>query len=166
MADTTIIHPTSLSRQSLKGDPAHIFSTPTARQRRWAASGPLNDRGYGFPADWPAALWAAFAVAAGGQFLFWLSMGVEGPLEMGYQQAVTPDRLIARMSATKRSMNRGMIVLGAPLGGALATLTSSPIALWAAAGVMLLSALVLLFSKFRNANVENDQLTDEEALTH
>jgi len=25
MADTTIIHPASLSRQSLKGDPAHIF---------------------------------------------------------------------------------------------------------------------------------------------
>ena len=130
------------------------------------ASGPLNDRAAGFPTDWPVALWAAFAVAAGGQFLFWLSMGVEGPLEMGYQQAVTPDKLIARMSATKRSMNRGMIVLGAPLGGALATLTSSSIALWVAAGVMLLSALVLLFSKFRNANVENDQLTDEEALTH
>ena len=130
------------------------------------ASGPLNDRAAGFPTDWPVALWAAFAVAAGGQFLFWLSMGVEGPLEMGYQQAVTPDKLIARMSATKRSVNRGMIVLGAPLGGALATLTSSSIALWVAAGVMLLSALVLLFSKFRNANVENDQLTDEEALTH
>ena len=130
------------------------------------ASGPLNDRAAGFPTDWPVALWAAYAVAAGGQFLFWLSMGVEGPLEMGYQQAVTPDKLIARMSATKRSMNRGMIVLGAPLGGALATLTSSSIALWVAAGVMLLSALVLLFSKFRNANVENDQLTDEEALTH
>lgn len=130
------------------------------------ASGPWNHRSYDLPSDWPAALWAAFAVAAGGQFLFWLSMGVEGPLEMGYQQAVTPDRLIARMSATKRSMNRGMIVLGAPLGGALATLTSSSIALWLAAGIMLASALVLLFSKFRHANVEDDQLTDEEALTH
>lgn len=130
------------------------------------ASGPLNNRSYDLPSDWPAALWAAFAVAAGGQFLFWLSMGVEGPLEMGYQQAVTPDRLIARMSATKRSMNRGMIVLGAPLGGALATLTSSSIALWLAAGIMLTSALILLFSKFRHASVANDQLTDEDALTH
>jgi MFS family permease len=130
------------------------------------AGGPLNNGPHDLPSDWPASLWAAFAIAAGGQFLFWLSMGVEGPLEMGYQQAVTPDRLIARMSATKRSMNRGMIVLGAPLGGALATLTSSSIALWLAAGIMLTSALVLLFSKFRHANVENDQLTDEEALTH
>ena len=130
------------------------------------ASGPLDDQAAGFPAEWSPQLWAAFAVAAGGQFLFWLSMGVEGPLEMGYQQAVTPDRLIARMSATKRSMNRGMIVLGAPFGGALAILTSSSIALWVASGVMLLSALVLLVSKFRSANVEKDQLTDEEALTH
>ncbi|MGW6173648.1 MFS transporter [Arthrobacter sp. NPDC055138] len=129
-----------------------------------AVGGPLNERASDFPAAWPAALWAAFAVATGGQFLFWLSMGVEGPLEMGYQQAVTPDRLIARMSATKRSMNRGMIVVGAPLGGALATITSSSVALWAAAGVMLLSALVLMFSKFRTANVVNDQLTEEEAL--
>lgn len=129
------------------------------------ASGPLTERAYDSPADWPAALWVAFAVATGGQFLFWLSMGVEGPLEMGYWQAVTPDRLIARMSATRRSMNRGMIVIGAPLGGALALLTSSSVALWAAAGIMLLSALVLLLSKFRNANVENDQLSDEEALT-
>ena len=130
------------------------------------ASAPLIDQADGFPTGWPAALWAAFAVATGGQLLFWLSMGVEGPLEMGYQQAVTPVRLIARMSATKRSMNRGMIVLGAPLGGALAVLTNSSIALWVAAGIMLLSALVLLFSKFRSASVENDQLTDEEALTH
>lgn len=129
------------------------------------AYGPLTDQTYGSLADWPTALWAAFAVAVGGQFLFWLSMGVEGPLEMGYWQAVTPDKLIARMSATRRSMNRGMIVLGAPLGGFVATITSSSIALWAAAGVMVLSASMLLFSKFRNAKVEHDQLTDEEALT-
>lgn len=130
-----------------------------------AAYGPLTDQAYGSPAAWPTPLWAAFAVAVGGQFLFWMSMGFEGPLEMGYWQAVTPDKLIARMSATRRSMNRGMIVLGAPLGGFVATITSSSIALWAAAGVMLLSASMLLFSKFRNANVEHDQLTDEEALT-
>ncbi|MBM7781855.1 MFS transporter [Arthrobacter tumbae] len=130
------------------------------------ANGPLDDQAYGSPAEWPVALWAAFAVAAGGQFLFWLSMGVAGPLEMGYWQAVTPDKLMARMSATRRSINRGMIVLGAPLGGAIATFTNSSIALWVAAAIMLLSALVLLFSKFRTANVENDQLTDEEALTH
>lgn len=117
----------------------------------------------GFPTEWPAAVWASFAVATGGQFLFWLSMGVEGPLEMGYQQAVTPERMIARMSATKRSMNRAMIVVGAPLGGALALLTSSSISLGVAAAIMLLSAVVLWSSGFRSANVKIDQLTDEEA---
>ncbi|NOJ59442.1 MFS transporter [Arthrobacter sp. 260] len=127
------------------------------------AIGALDDHAGGLPTAWPVAVWAAFAVAAGGQFLFWLSMGVEGPLEMGYQQAVTPERMIARMSATKRSMNRAMIVLGAPLGGALALLTSSPIALWAAAAIMLLSAVILWSSGFRSANVEIDQLSDEEA---
>lgn len=128
-------------------------------------NGPLSDQLYGSPADWPTALWAAFAVIVIGQFIFWLSMGVEGPLDMGYWQAVTPDKLIARMSATRRSMNRGMIVLGAPLGGFVATTTSSSVALWSAAGVMVLSASMLLFSKFRTANVEHDQLTDEQALT-
>lgn len=129
------------------------------------ADGGLADQSYGLPSEWPAPLWAAFAVAAGGQFLFWLAMGVEGPLEMGYWQAVTPDRLMSRMSATRRSINRGMIVVGAPIGGAIATVTTTSIALWVAAGIMVLAALVLLFSTFRNADVEVDQLTDEEALT-
>lgn len=130
------------------------------------ANGNPDDHPGGLPTAWPAAVWAAFAVAAGGQFLFWLSMGVEGPLEMGYQQAVTPERMIARMSATKRSMNRAMIVIGAPLGGALALLASSSIALWVAAAIMLLSAVVLGSSGFRNASVEIDQLTDDEAQRH
>lgn len=127
------------------------------------ANGALNDHAGGLPTAWPVAVWAAFAVAAGGQFLFWLSMGVEGPLEMGYQQAVTPERMIARMSATKRSMNRGMIVIGAPLGGALALLTNSSVALWSAAAIMLLSAVILWSSGFRSASVEVDQLTEEQA---
>jgi predicted MFS family arabinose efflux permease len=91
-------------------------------------------------------------------------MGVQGPLEMGYQQAVTPDRLIARMSATRRSVNRGVIVLGAPLGGVIAAVAGTDTALWAAAAFILLASLVLLFSKFRDARIEVHQLSDEEAL--
>jgi MFS family permease len=115
------------------------------------AGGPLNNGPHDLPSDWPASLWAAFAIAAGGQFLFWLSMGVEGPLEMGYQQAVTPDRLIARMSATKRSMNRGMIVLGAPLGGALTTLQAIHRPLARRRNHVDFSSTAVL--KFRHANV-------------
>lgn len=58
-------------------------------------------------------------------------MGTDSPLGMGYQQAVTPDRLIARMSATMRSANRGMIVVGAPLGGGIAAVAGVGAALWA-----------------------------------
>lgn len=119
----------------------------------------------GAPLHWPGEVWAAFALAALGQLLFGMAMGVEGPLEMGYQQAVTPDRLIARMSATRRSINRGMIVIGAPLGGVIATAAGTDAALWAAAVFLLLASLVLLFSRFRDARIEDQQLSDEEALT-
>lgn len=129
-----------------------------------AAGGAHAGETYGSPLHWPEELWAAFALAAFGQLLFGMAMGVEGPLEMGYQQAVTPDRLIARMSATRRSLNRGMIVIGAPLGGLIATVAGTDTALWAAAVFLLLASLVLLFSRFREARIEVHQLSDEEAL--
>ncbi|WP_028281383.1 MFS transporter [Arthrobacter sp. H5] len=126
-------------------------------------NGQVTGADYGSPADWSSALWAAFILAAGGQLLFGFALGSEGPLEMGYRQAVTPDRLIARMSATMRSINRGMIVIGAPLGGVIAAVAGVGIALWTAAVIMLAAALVLLFSAFRSARVEDDQLTDQAA---
>lgn len=129
-----------------------------------AAGAGHSGEAYGSPLHWPAELWTAFGLAGVGQLMFGLAMGVEGPLEMGYQQAVTPDRLIARMSATRRSVNRGMIVLGAPLGGLIATVAGSGAALWAAAAFLLLASLVLLFSRFRDARIEDQQLSDEEAL--
>ena len=128
-----------------------------------AAGGAHTGETYGSPLHWPGELWAAFALAGLGQLLFGMAMGVEGPLEMGYQQAVTPDRLIARMSATRRSVNRGMIVIGAPLGGFIATAAGTGAALWAAVAFLLLASLVLLLSKFRGARIEDQQLSDEEA---
>ncbi|QSB04464.1 MFS transporter [Natronoglycomyces albus] len=113
--------------------------------------------------DWPPGLMLAAASAGFGQFLFGLAMGVESPLESGYRLAVTPDRLLARMIGTMRSFNRAMIVIGAPLGGLLAELLSVSIALWIAAAVMMLSALLLVCSKFWSARVEADQLNHAEA---
>ncbi|MGG5751946.1 MFS transporter [Zafaria sp. Z1313] len=101
--------------------------------------------------------WAAGVAVGLGQLVFGFSMGVGGPLEMGYWQAVTPDRLIARMSATRRSANRGMIVLGAPLGGFLAVAWSPAAALWTAAAVLLAAAAALWSSPFRDADVDADQ---------
>lgn len=61
-------------------------------------------------------------------------------------------------------MNRGMIVIGAPLGGVMATVAGTGTALWAAAAFLLLASLVLPFSRFRDARIEVQQLSDEEAL--
>jgi predicted MFS family arabinose efflux permease len=119
----------------------------------------------GVLADWPLGAWAALVVAFLGQLIIGVAMGAEGPLQMGFEQAVTPDRLLARMSATRRSVNRGMIVLGAPLGGFLATNVGVPTALWASAAVMVLAGLILAMSPFRSARIELHQLSDEDAQT-
>ncbi len=130
------------------------------------AGGTRAGESYGSPLQWTGDMWAAFALMGAGQLLFGGAMGVEGPLEMGFCQAVTPDNLLARMSATMRSVNRGMIVVGAPLGGLIATMAGAGTALWVSVAVLLLASLVLLGSRFRNARTEDQQLTDEQALTH
>lgn len=129
-----------------------------------AAGGVPGAELQGSPLQWSGQIWAAFALAGIGQLLFGMAMGIEGPLEMGYRQAVTPDRLLARMSATMRSVNRGMIVIGAPLGGFISTVAGTAAALWAAVAFLVAAAVVLLFSRFRDARTEVQQLSDEEAL--
>ncbi len=119
----------------------------------------------GAVADWPVGGWAALGVAFLGQLIVGTAMGVEGPLQMGFEQAVTPDRLLARMTATRRSVNRGMIVLGAPLGGFLAVNAGVQTALWASAAVMVSAGLILATSAFRSVRTELHQLSDEDART-
>ncbi len=58
-----------------------------------------------------------------------------------------------------------MIVLGAPLGGFLATNVGVPTALWASSAVMVLAGLFLVMSPFRSARTELHQLSDEDART-
>ena len=48
-----------------------------------------------------------------------LTMGVENSNEMGWWQALTPDELLGRTNATRRSVNRTMAALGALIAGAL-----------------------------------------------
>ena len=115
--------------------------------------------------DWPVGAWAALGVAFLAQSIIGYAMGAEGPLQMGFEQAVTPDRLLARMTATRRSVNRGMIVLGAPLGGFIATNAGVQTALLASVAVMALAGLILAMSPFRSARIELHQLSDEDART-
>lgn len=88
-----------------------------------------------------------------GQLLFGLSLGLDGPIEMGYRQSVTPPELLGRMNATLRSLNRGMIVIGAPLGGFLADRLGLRPALWIGIGIMVAQAVLLQASRFRHARI-------------
>jgi predicted MFS family arabinose efflux permease len=88
-----------------------------------------------------------------GQFLFGVSFSLPGPAEMGYRQTVTPDRLQGRMNATMRSLNRGMIVLGAPIGGVLADSLGHRHALWIAVAGLAAQAIAITFSRVRHARL-------------
>ncbi|WP_459958638.1 MFS transporter [Nocardia sp. IFM 10818] len=98
---------------------------------------------------------AGFTLLCAAQFVFWLSVGIDSPLEMSYQQSITPDRLLGRTSATIRSLNRGAIVIGAPLGGLLAAWAGTRAALWTAVAGLVLAALSLTVSGFRHVRLDH-----------
>ena len=92
-------------------------------------------------------------VLGAGQLVLGVSMGAENANEMGYWQVVTPDALQGRMNATRRSINRAMIVIAAPVGGALGDAIGYRLTLWAVAGGFLVVAIALGASPFRNARI-------------
>lgn len=73
-----------------------------------------------------------FVLLCSAQFVFFLSAILDAPVEMAYRQSITPDRLMGRMNATMRSVNRAMIVFGALTGGVLADVLGNRPALWTA----------------------------------
>ena len=108
----------------------------------------LDAAGFAVIALTPA---GGLVVAGAGQFLNGLGLGLSGPVELSYRQAITPDRLQARTNATMRSFNRAAVVLGAPAGGLLADAAGFRAALWTAAAGMAAAALALAASPFRRA---------------
>jgi predicted MFS family arabinose efflux permease len=99
--------------------------------------------------------WTGWVLFGAGQFLLGLSLGAENANEMGYRQVITPDRLQGRVNATMRSINRAMVVIGAPAGGVLGDALGYRPMIWAAAGGFLGVAIALGLSRFRNAR--NDE---------
>jgi len=99
--------------------------------------------------------WAALLLPAVSQLVIGTAMGAENANEMGYQQAITPDALQVRTHTTMRSMNRSMIVIGAPLGGALADRLGYHAVMWAAVVGFALVAVGLAFSPYRHARHQN-----------
>jgi MFS family permease len=96
---------------------------------------------------------SGIALLCAGQLLFGISLGLDGPIEMAYRQSVTPSGLLGRMNATTRSLNRAMIVIGAPLGGILADHFSIHLALWVGVVLMVIQAVWLNLSRFRHARL-------------
>jgi predicted MFS family arabinose efflux permease len=93
----------------------------------------------------------SLVVAGAGNLINGVGLGLSSPLELGYRQQLTPDRLQARMNATMRSLNRAAVVVGAPLGGLLADAAGYRLVLWVSAAGVAAAGLVLLASPFRAA---------------
>lgn len=98
--------------------------------------------------------WSGWLVFGAGQLVLGLALGAENANEMGYRQIVTPDRLQGRMNATMRSLNRAMVVVGAPVGGLLADALGYRTMLWVAAAGFLAVATGLATTPFRGARLE------------
>ncbi|MEJ8659233.1 MFS transporter [Streptomyces sp. MS1.AVA.4] len=108
--------------------------------------------------------WALVSVSLG-FFIVSLAIGIESPVEMSYRQAVTPDRLRGRMNATIRSMNWGMVAVGAPLGGVLADQVGYRFALWIGLSGAVVQALALAVSPTRRARTDDELVPSTADLT-
>ncbi|MBV9821881.1 MAG: MFS transporter [Actinobacteria bacterium] len=97
---------------------------------------------------------AGWIVFACGQFLLGLTMGAANANEMGYLQSITPDHLQGRANATRRSVNRAMIVVGAPAGGVLADTVGYRPMLYAAAAGFGVVAVGLALTPYRRARFD------------
>lgn len=92
--------------------------------------------------------WSVYVAAIG---LAALSLGgvVRVVSQSSFQQAMTPDRLLGRMSATTRFVSWGGIPLGGLLGGASGSVFGATGTLWIGAAGMTLSVLPNFLSPLR-----------------
>lgn len=100
-------------------------------------------------------LLSSLILVMSGQLIYGFAMGIEGPIEMGFQQTVTPDHLLGRVNATKRLINRSMIVIGAPLGGAFADMIGFGPALWITITGLFICGIWFLLSPMDKAELED-----------
>ena len=138
-------------------------SLSTRAGRRWGAGRAVIASNLVMTAGWvvialvpTASVAATVGVLAIGQALYGFGLGLSNANEMGYRQAITPDRLQGRMNTTIRSANRAMIVIGAPVGGLLAVTLGYRPTLWIAIAGFLLVAAFLAASPFRSARHGGD----------
>lgn len=84
-------------------------------------------------------------------FLQGLAAGIENSNEMGYWQALTPDELLGRINATRRSVNRTMAAFGALSAGLAVGLIGDRITLIGVIVVFAAAALIAALSPLREA---------------
>jgi MFS family permease len=84
-------------------------------------------------------------------FLQGLAAGIENANEMGYWQALTPDELLGRVNATRRSVNRTMAALGALIAGLVVGLIGDRITLIGVIVAFAAAALIATLSPLREA---------------
>jgi MFS family permease len=80
-----------------------------------------------------------------------LAAGIENSNEMGCWQALTPDELLGRVNATRRSVNRTMAALGALIAGLVVGLTGDRPALIGVIIAFAAAALTAALSPLREA---------------
>ena len=95
------------------------------------------------------ASWVVVVILSAGQGLYGLAMGMSNSHETSYRQLVTPDRLQARTNVTMRSINRGVMVITAPVAGIVADAAGFRVTLLAAAFVFALVTAGLAATNFR-----------------
>ena len=98
----------------------------------------------------------AFAALCLAQLSYGFGLGIRGPLEGSYRNAVTPSQLRGRMNTTIRSINWGLIAVAAPLGGWLAYSFGDRVALGIGGAIILASGLTLWLSPYRRASMPAD----------
>jgi len=82
-----------------------------------------------------------------------LAAGMENPNEMGYWQALTPDELLGRVNAPRRSVNRTMAALGALIAGPVIELIGDRLTLIGVAIAFAAAALTAALSPLREASI-------------
>ncbi len=79
---------------------------------------------------------------------------------LSFQQAVTPDRMLGRLNATRRFIVWGVIPLGSLTGGVLASVIGLRPTLWVGALAGSLSFLPLVLSPVRSLGRMDDAVRD------
>ncbi|MEV0681565.1 MFS transporter [Actinosynnema sp. NPDC050436] len=133
-------------------------SVSTAATDRFGAGAVIVAGRWITPAAWALLPFAdpsatGLALLAAAQFTWGFGIGFDSPPEMGYRQAITPDHLQGRMNSTIRSLNRGMIVVGAPIGGLVADAAGSRTAVWVGVTGLVAQAVAISLSPARRARI-------------